>query len=118
MQNGATARESRHCIPEDAVIVEEDYENKLLSYYSDLYLNESNSVMGTSKVRKVRATYSNSTRFEVLEYLGTGESVRATAKTFEIPKSTMADIKKAGYPENESKQKRVHNKAGSGRPLN
>lgn len=60
----------------------------------------------------------HATRFEVLEYLGTGESVRATARAFGIPKSTMADIKKAGYPENGSKQKGVHNKAGSGRPLN
>ena len=88
-------------VPEDAVIVEEDYENKLLSYYSDLYLNESNSVMGASKVRKVQATYSNATRFEVLEYLGTGESVRATARAFKITKF-YTDVQrvqqKASYP--------------------
>lgn len=100
---------------EDVVAVEREYENKLLSYYSDLYLNECNSVMEASKARKLRSTYSNAVRFEVLEYLGTGESVRATARAFGIPKST---IKKTGYPEDKSKQKGVHNKAGAGRPLN
>ena len=67
--------------------------------------------------RKPRTTYSNLQRFDVLEFLATGESVRATAKAFGIPKSTVADIKKAGYPGSKSVDKGKHNKVGSGRPL-
>ena len=53
----------------------------------------------------------------MLEFLVTGESVRATAKSFGILKSTVADIKKAGYPGSKSVDKGKHNKVGSGRPL-
>ena len=53
----------------------------------------------------------------MLEFLTTGESVRATAKAFGIPKSTVAGIKKAGYPGSKSVDKGKHNKVGSGRPL-
>ena len=103
----------------DAVKVVDDYHAKLEKHFSHLYLDKFESeLLVEHRVRKPRATYSNEVRFEVLEYLGTGESVRATARAFGIPKSTVADIKKVGYPGNKSREKGRHNSAGSGRPLN
>ena len=83
---------------EDPIKMEQEHCKQLVKYYTVLYLDE-------PKVRKPRTTYSNL------------ESVRATAKAFRIPKSTVADIKKSGYPCNKSVDKGKHNKVGSGRPL-
>ena len=83
---------------EDPIKMEQEYCEHLVKYYTELYLDE-------PKVRKPRTTYSNLQRFEVLEFLATGKSVRTTAKAFGIPKSTVADIKKTGYPGSKSVDK-------------
>ena len=83
--------------------MEQEYREHLVKYYTELYLDE-------PKVRKPRTTYSNLQRFEVLEFLATGKAVRATAKAFAIPKSTVADIKKTGHPGSRSVDKGKHNR--------
>lgn len=70
-----------------------------------------------SQVKRHRATYSANDAIQVLKYIEeTKASVRKTAKKFNIPKSTVQDIKKRGMPLATSSQRGKH-RSGAGRPV-
>lgn len=98
---------------DDQLEVQAWYEDAQLKYYTETYQTPS----VPPQVKRHRATYSANDAIQVLKYIEeTKSSVRKTAKKFNIPKSTVQDIKKRGMPSAMSSQRGKH-RPGAGRPV-
>ena len=98
---------------DDRIDYQRVYDEALFRYYADV----GGASSSAPPVKRHRATYSANDAIRVLKYIQErNASVRDTSRKFNIPKSTVQDIKKRGMPL-ESSSKRGRHRPGAGRPI-